>query len=171
MFHTEGCDAGSPDLTTALVATNAKLDSLTTSRISQVNTPPEKPSTSQPSSMENPSAVLDPSIKEQVQIQVAQRMRASYASFLGNTFDESDGEEEEQLQVTRRSKIPSGTLRSADTTVVKQVLWPHELVFTHQGRPAVYKSMSSIAFINRYLTICPSKRIHSGIKWLFISKR
>ena len=79
-------------------------------------------------------------------------MRASYPSFLGNTDDKSDGEEEEQLQVTRRSKITSGKLRSADTTAVKQVLW-HELVFTPEGRPVVYESMSSMAFVNRYFTI------------------
>ena len=72
-------------------------------------------------------------------------MRASYPSFLANTDIESDGEEEEQPQVTRRSKITSGKLRTADTTAVKQVLWPHELVFTPEGRPAVYDTMSSMA--------------------------
>ena len=45
-------------------------------------------------------------------------------------IDEMHREEEEHLQVSGRSKITSGKLRSADTTVVKQVLWLHDLVFT-----------------------------------------
>ena len=86
-------------------------------------------------------------------IQVAQQIRASYPSFLANTEDDPDGEEEEeQLQVTRRSKITSGKLRS-DTTAVKHVLWPHELVFTPKSQPMVYESMPSMAFVNGYLTI------------------
>ena len=80
-------------------------------------------------------------------------MRASYSSFLANTDDELDGEEEEQLHVTRRSNITSGKLRTADTTALKQVLCPHELVFTPEGRPVVYESISYMAFINGYLSI------------------
>ena len=72
---------------------------------------------------------------------------------LANTDDELDGEEEEQPQATRRSQIAFGKLRTADTTGVKQVLWPHELVFTPEGRHAVYESMSSMAFANGYLSI------------------
>ena len=37
-----------------------------------------------------------------------------------------------------------------DTTAVKQVLWPHELVFTPDSLPAIY---NSIAFVNGYLSI------------------
>ena len=145
-------------LTTALAAINTKVDSLTMNRAPKAATSPEQPSTSQPCAMENPptaasSAVPDPSIEEQVRIWVAQQMRESYPSFLANTNDELDGDEEEQPQVTRRYYITSGKLRTADTTAVKQVLWPNELVFTQEDRPAVYDSLSSMAFINGYLTI------------------
>ena len=47
----------------------------------------------------------------------------------------------------------SGKLRSADTTAVIQVLWPHELGFTPQGRPAIYESLSAMGFVNGYLSI------------------
>ena len=61
--------------------------------------------------------------------------------------------EEEQLPATRRSNITSGKLRSADTTAIKKVLWPYELVFIPEGQPADYESLSAMAFVNRYLTI------------------
>ena len=68
-------------LTTALATTNVKVDSITTSRTSQVTTPQEQPGTSNPSAVENPSAVPDPCIEEQVRIQATQSM--------ANTDDES----------------------------------------------------------------------------------
>ena len=67
--------------------------------------------------------------------------------------DQTIIEEEEQPQPRRRTKITSGKLRTMDTTAVKQVLWPHELVFTPDGQPAVYDSMSCMAFVNAYLAI------------------
>ena len=93
--------------------------------------PPPLPATS------SSSAIPNPSIDEQARIGIAQWMRAAYPSFLANTDDELDGEEE-QPKVTRRPKIISGKLRTADTTAVKHVLWLHELVFTPEGRPTVY---------------------------------
>ena len=80
-------------------------------------------------------------------------MRSSHPSFLAITDDEMDVEEEKQLPATRRSNITSGKLRSADTTAIKKVLWHHELVFTPEGQPATYESLSAMAFVNRYLTI------------------
>ena len=44
-------------------------------------------------------------------------------------------------------------LRTTDTTTVKPVLWSHELVFTPDGQPAVYDSMSCMEFVNGYLAI------------------
>ena len=71
------------------------------------------------------------------------------------TDDETDGEEEEeeQLPAIRRSIITSDKLRSADTTDIKKLLWPNELVFTPEGQPAVYECLSARAFVNGYLTI------------------
>ena len=66
------------DLTTALAATNARVDSLTTHAVQQVSIPVEQPSPSRPSAMENTPATTSTakpdqaSIEEQVQIQVAQ---------------------------------------------------------------------------------------------------
>ena len=135
-------------LTTTLAAITTQVDSLTNSRA-----PPEQPGTS---AVENHptaafSAIPDSSMEEQVRMQVEQQMRSSHPS-LAITDNEMDGDED-QLPATRRSSITSGKLRSADTTAIKKVLWLHELVFTPEGQPAVYKSLSAMAFINGYLTI------------------
>ena len=33
------------------------------------------------------------------------------------------------------------------------VIWPHEYVYTPKGQPSEYESMSSLAFVERYMTI------------------
>ena len=129
------------------------MDSLTTNGVPKASTPAEQPGPSWPSAGEKPPATTitaepdQTSIKKQVRIWVAQRMRASYPSLLAATDDEPDGKEEEQPQ-PRRTQITSGKLRTMDTTAVKHVLWPHELVFTPDGQPAVYDSISCMAFVN-----------------------
>ena len=136
-------------LTTALAAITTQVVSLTNTRA-----PPEQPEIS---ALATPhcrfSTVPDPSMEEQVQMQVKQWMRSSHPSFLAITDDEMDGEEEEQLQPTRRANITSGKLRSADTTAIKKVLWSDELVFTPEGQPTANESLSAMAFVNGYLTI------------------
>ena len=108
-------------LTTALATITTKVDNLTNSRTPEAATLPEHPGTS---AMGNPtatfSAVPDPSMEDQVWIQVAQWMRSSHPSFLAITGDEMDGEEKEPLPTTRRSNITSGKLRSADTIAIKK---------------------------------------------------
>ena len=69
-------------------------------------------------------------VEEQVRHWVAHRIRALYASLWATTDDDSDWKEEEQPHSRRRAKITSGRLRTVDTTSLKQVLSPHELVFT-----------------------------------------
>ena len=40
-----------------------------------------------------------------------------------------------------------------DTTAVNEVLWTHELVFTPDGYPAAYESLSCLAFVNGNFSI------------------
>ena len=47
----------------------------------------------------------------------------------------------------------SGKLRSANTAAVHRVIFPHEYVYTPDGQPAMYESMSSMAFVSGYMTI------------------
>ena len=90
-------------LTTTLVVTNAKVDSLTTHGVPHASTPAEQPGPSWHSAGEKPPATTSTaepdqtSIEEQVRIWLTQHMRASSPSLLTTTDDESDGEEEEHL--------------------------------------------------------------------------
>ena len=78
--------------------------------------------------------------------------RASYTAFLAPIDDEETGEEERQPQPRRGPGITFGKLRTVDTTAVKQVIWPHELVFTPDGQPATYQNRFCMAFVNVYLS-------------------
>ena len=41
----------------------------------------------------------------------------------------------------------------ADTTAIKQVTWPRELIYMPLGQPAVYEDLSSMAIVNGYLAM------------------
>ena len=92
-------------------------------------------------------------IEDQVCLWVAHRMKASYSPFRAIIDDELDRKEVEQPQPRRMTKLTCGKLRTADTTAVKKVLWPHELVFTPDCQPATYESLSCMAFVNGYISI------------------
>ena len=47
----------------------------------------------------------------------------------------------------------SGKLRSVNTSAIHRVIWPHEYVFTPDGQPAAYESLSSMAFVTGFITI------------------
>ena len=92
-------------------------------------------------------------VEEQVRLCVAHCIRAPCLSIWATTDHDSGGKEEAQPHPRMRAKITSGRLRTADTPVRKQVLWPHELVFTPNGQLASYDSLSCRAYENGYLSI------------------
>ena len=47
----------------------------------------------------------------------------------------------------------SGKLRTADTTVNHRVTWPDEVIYSPSAQPTIYDQLSSIAFVNGYLTV------------------
>ena len=50
--------------------------------------------------------------------------------------------------------LQSGQVRTAaDSLVTKKVVWPHEVVHTSQGQPAVYSELSVVLFVNGLLTV------------------
>ena len=59
--------------------------------------------------------------------------------------------EEISTQTQRSPTIPTtGNLRTADSTVLRGVTWPHEVMFTAEGKPAVYGELSVMAFMRGY---------------------
>ena len=57
----------------------------------------------------------------------------------------------------RRRNIKSGMDRTGATTVLKKITWPHEVVYTSAGKPALYQDMTVPQFDHRYLLIMDSK--------------
>ena len=55
--------------------------------------------------------------------------------------DESGADEEPDRCRKRCKMLKSAKVRTADSTVVKRVAWPHELMYTSGGEPAVYKHL------------------------------
>ena len=83
---------------------------------------------------------------------IEHRSRSSHRLLLAITDDERD-REEVVLLPPRKGQTTLGKLRSADTSAIHQVMWPHELIFTAKVQPITYKSLSIMAFVNGFLTI------------------
>ena len=60
-----------------------------------------------------------------------------------------------------------GKLRTADTTVVHQVTWPHEVIYSPSAKPAIYDQLCSMAFVDGYITVMSREPPH--IKVLMLS--
>ena len=73
--------------------------------------------------------------------------------------DDSDSEEEQVLPKKRRIAIKSGKVHTTDTTVLKQIVWPHKLVYDLSGRPAAYDDLPLLLFIQGYLAILQAENL------------
>ena len=49
--------------------------------------------------------------------------------------------------------IKSDKVCIADSTVIKQITWPHELMYTAGGQPAIYEELLLPLFVTGYLSI------------------
>ena len=93
------------------------------------------------------------SIEEQVHLWTSQCLNVAHPGYLPTTDEDTEGEQEVHNQLRRKHRSTSGKLRNADTTVINQILWPHELVYTSSGQPAMYEDLSCMAFVNGYLSL------------------
>ena len=61
----------------------------------------------------------------------------------------------EEPESCNKSKtvIKLSKIRTADSTVLKHITWPHELVYGAGSHPTVYEKLTLPLFISRYLTI------------------
>ena len=51
----------------------------------------------------------------------------------------------------RHKNLKSGKSRTTDS-IVKQITWPHKLVYTSGREPAVYEQLSMSLFVSPYMT-------------------
>ena len=100
-------------------------------------------------------------MEDAVRRQVAERLRGTTAC--PATTDEKSGDELPPASHSRRKPV-SGRLRTVDNTVVSQVTWPHELIYSPSGQPAVYETLSTMSFVNGYIevlnTVSQDTKVH-----------
>ena len=86
--------------------------------------------------------------------QVEDEVRASIADRLRHLTDyKSDHEDETPAAGKRKNPGVSGKLRTIDTTMVKSVRWLHEFVYTPTAQPVAYENISSMAFVDSYISV------------------
>ena len=85
-------------------------------------------------------------------VRLAERLTGAPAVYFPTTDEDSGQDEPPQIPGGRKSKGVSGKLRTADTTVVPRVTWPHEVIYSPSAQSAIYDQLFSIAFVDGYLT-------------------
>ena len=55
-----------------------------------------------------------------------------------NITDEESVSEEKPTAKPKRKNLTSSKLRTADSSVLHKVVWPHEVVYNTIGQPALY---------------------------------
>ena len=76
-------------------------------------------------------------VSQEVRRHMADRMRKVRA-FNGDTTDGNVSNNEEQPSPRRENHLKSGIDRTRASTVLNKVSWPHEVVYTSEGKPATY---------------------------------
>ena len=84
---------------------------------------------------------------------VASCLRGALAGFPPNMDEDSASDEETPAPSSRNNISTTGNLCTVDNTVINQITWPHELLYTCAGEPAVYEKLTSIACVNACLTV------------------
>ena len=92
-------------------------------------------------------------MEEQVYRRVAKYFRGALPVYLPTIDEDTGADDEAPAQHRKKHKGTSSKLRTADTTVVNQVAWPHKPIYTPSGQPAMYEELSSMASVNGYLAV------------------
>ena len=61
--------------------------------------------------------------------------------------------EKPDIRKKRRRALKYGKIRIADSTVVKGITWPHELMYNSGGEPVIYEHISMPQFVTGYLSV------------------
>ena len=87
-------------------------------------------------------------VTAEVREKVASHLR--WALLLADcTIDEATCSDEDwELQKCFRTLMKSCKVCTADSTIVKHITWPHELVYIVGGQPAVYEEQSLPLFVS-----------------------
>ena len=67
--------------------------------------------------------------------------------------DDSEMDQEPARRRKNGKPLKSSKVRTADSTVIKWITWPHELVYTSGGEPMTYELISMSQFVTDYLSV------------------
>ena len=73
--------------------------------------------------------------------------------FVSTATEEGSSSEEEPCATWRKKQLKSDKVRTADTLISSHITWPHEVVYTATGKPAMYDDISPALFVNGYLIV------------------
>ena len=80
-----------------------------------------------------------PDIADEVLARVTSCLRVTSALDLPTMDDELGSEEEVTTPAPKRKGLTLSKICTADTTVLRKIIWAHEVVYTSAGQPAVYE--------------------------------
>lgn len=111
----------------------------------------------------------EPSTKEEA-MHMSESVRCKLSHWLKqapllteSTIEEESDSEEMGVRQKFRKTIKSGKVRTADATIVKRITWPHKLIYTARGQPAVYDRLTIHLFVSGYLAVLDSAGLSFGI--------
>ena len=160
-------------ISSRLSANDEKVNALTSP--SEVQAPADEPvpSTSRPAKSRGKHTTTTHGghdgihkVEDQVLTHIASHLRGASIVILPTTNEESGSDEDAPVPTRRKAKGTSGKVRTADNTVVNQVTWLHEVIYTCSSEPATYEDFDSMGFVNRYLTVMTMEPEHIKAKML-----
>ena len=101
--------------------------------------------------------VTDELVPEMVRRKLARCLRRT-PLLVETCTDESETVKEPAPRRKKAKAHKSGKIRTAKSTVIKRITWPHELVYTSGGKPVTYELISLPQFVAGYLSVLDTKK-------------
>ena len=108
------------------------------------------------------SLTCDLEVANIVRTRVAERMR-QLPLYTDSTTDNRLTSGQEQYATCSHRPLKSGMDRMGEIMVVKNITWPHDVVYPSTGKPATYKDSSVPAIVHGYLIVMATVDTKLGI--------
>ena len=85
---------------------------------------------------------------------IPETARSELVRCLRHISTDDSGMDQEPACRRKNGKPPkSGNIRTVDSTIIKCITWPYELVYTSGGEPVTYDYISMSQFVTGYLCV------------------
>ena len=108
-----------------------------------------------------PAAQEPTHVSEVVRQKLAHHLNQAYM-LTESATEESYSEEEMSRQLKLRKTLKSVKVRTAKSTVVKSITWPHEHMYTSGWQLAIYEQLTMPLFVSGYIVFLDT--VKSGFK-------